>query len=110
MISTFARADILCDVRCQVGESPLCSAAEQALYWVDIEGRALHRVGADSGRRQWPTAERITCIALHGQGGLLAAMETGLFRLQPTADDVHVHGVPHGAIGARRQEVANDLR
>lgn len=76
----------LCDARCQVGESPLWSVAEQSLYWVDIEGRALHRVDADGGHRQWPTAERIACIALHGQGGLLAAMETGLFRLQPQDD------------------------
>ena len=29
--------------RDQVGESPVWSPAEQALYWVDIEGRQLHR-------------------------------------------------------------------
>ncbi|MFZ4068250.1 MAG: SMP-30/gluconolactonase/LRE family protein, partial [Phenylobacterium sp.] len=39
-----ADAAVLCDVRCQVGESPLWSPAEQALYWVDIEGRSVHRV------------------------------------------------------------------
>jgi sugar lactone lactonase YvrE len=79
-------ANVLCEARCQVGESPVWSAAEQALYWVDIEGRAVHRVGDAGGHQQWAVAERIGCIALHAQGGLLAAMETGLFRLRPAAD------------------------
>ncbi len=79
-------ATVLCDVRCQVGESPVWSATEQALYWVDIEGRAVHRVD-DAGRhQQWPMPERIGCVALHARGGLLAAMETGLFHLRLQAD------------------------
>lgn len=75
-------AMILCDVRCQVGESPVWSSTEQALYWVDIEGRSVHRVDAAGRHQQWAVPERIGCLALHGRGGLLAAMETGLFHLQ----------------------------
>lgn len=70
-------------VRNLVGESPLWSVAEQALYWVDIEGRRLHRFDWNSGAEQsWPMAERIACIALHAGGGLIAAMETGIFHLR----------------------------
>ena len=79
-------ATVLCEARCQVGESPIWHAAEQALYWVDIEGRAVHRVDADGHHRQWGVAERIGCIAVHVRGGLLAAMETGLFHLVLQAD------------------------
>jgi len=72
----------LCDVRNQVGESPVWSVAEQCLYWVDIEGRRIHRFDwATRAQQSWPTAERVGCIALHADGGLLAAMETGLFHL-----------------------------
>jgi sugar lactone lactonase YvrE len=78
--------ELLSDARCSVGESPLWSVAEQALYWVDIEGRALHRVGAEGHHRQWPLAERIGCIAHRAGGGLLAAMESGLFHLALDAD------------------------
>ena len=78
-------ATVLCDVRCQVGESPIWSPAEQALFWVDIEGRAVHRVDHAGHHQQWAVQERIGCIALHAQGGLLAAMETGLFHLRCTA-------------------------
>ena len=42
----------------QVGESPLWSPAEQALYWVDIEGRALRRLRwADRQLTSWTTPE-----------------------------------------------------
>ena len=71
----------------QVGESPLWSPAEQALYWVDIEGRVLRRLRwADRQLRSWTTPERLACIALHASGGLIAGMDTGVFHLQP-ADD-----------------------
>lgn len=81
-----SNATVLCEARCQVGESPIWHAAEQALYWVDIEGRAVHRVDAAGQHRQWAVAERIGCIAVQAQGGLLAAMETGLFQLTQQAD------------------------
>ena len=81
-----SNATVLCGARCQVGESPIWHAAEQALYWVDIEGRAVHRVDAAGQHRQWAVAERIGCITVQAQGGLLAAMETGLFQLTQQAD------------------------
>ena len=73
--------------RSQVGESPLWSPADGALWWVDIEGRALHRHRLQDGADdRWRTDERIACIALCGGGGLVAAMESGIFRLRPGAD------------------------
>lgn len=75
----------LCDVRNAVGESPLWSVAEQALYWVDIEGRRLHRYDWVTGvAGAWTMPERLACIGLHVGGGLIAGMETGVFRLQPS--------------------------
>jgi len=77
--------DVLGDVRTRVGESPLWSSSESALWWVDIEGRELHRLVNDV-HSSWLTPERLACIALNDAGGLLAAMETGVFRLQPRPD------------------------
>lgn len=93
---TSPTVDILCGVRSQVGESPLWSPAESALYWVDIEGRTVHRFSDDGTHREWPTVERIGCIALHAKGGLLAAMETGLFHLRPDDGGVLVARLLHG--------------
>ena len=69
-----------------VGESPVWSVAEQALYWVDIEAPALRRWSmADGQLTSWATPERIACVALHANGGLIAGMETGVFHVRPGA-------------------------
>lgn len=79
--------DVLDATRAQVGESPLWSPDEQALWWVDIEGRALHRHHPASGRSaRWAAPQRLACIALAARGGLVGAMEDGLFHLRPQAD------------------------
>ena len=39
-------AELILDARNATGESPVWSAAEQALYWGDIPARRLHRWGA----------------------------------------------------------------
>jgi sugar lactone lactonase YvrE len=73
----------LCDVRNQVGESPVWSVKEQALYWVDIEGRQIHRVNVMSrAHLSWELPERVGCIALSNRGTVVAAMETGVFELE----------------------------
>lgn len=98
--------DVLCANRDAVGESPLWHVSEQALYWVDIEGRALNRWRArDAAVKRWSTPERLACIALHAHGGLLAGMESGLFHLQPLADGTlgweRVAGLSHRVDGMR---------
>ena len=44
---TFA---VALDVRAELGECPIWSAEEQALYFVDIKGRALHRFEPRAGK------------------------------------------------------------
>jgi len=105
--------EIVSDVRDQVGESPVWSVAEQALWWVNIEGRQLRRF--DWATRQvtsWSTAEMTGCIALHAEGGLLAAMETGLFHVHPQADGTlaskRLAEVAHAAPGMRFNDGRTD--
>lgn len=93
--------DVLCSIRDQVGESPVWSVAEQALYWVDIEGRRIRRC-AWPGRevQSWSVPERVGSIALHAGGGLLAAMESGIFHVRPgrgalaTVERLHAAAFP----------------
>jgi len=61
--------------RDRVGESPLWHGAERALYWVDIEACAIRRL-AHGELQSWTLPERVACVALHADGGLVAAMET----------------------------------
>ncbi|AJC20218.1 SMP-30/gluconolactonase/LRE family protein [Pandoraea pulmonicola] len=63
-----------------VGESPLWRVDEQALYWVDIPAKQLHRVTpADGVHRQWTFPEQVACFSFDASGTLLAGAETGLF-------------------------------
>ena len=63
--------------RAMLGESPVWSAAEGRLYWIDIDGRAVHRFDPATGldeHRAMPG--RPGSIALTGSPGrLLVAME-----------------------------------
>jgi sugar lactone lactonase YvrE len=60
------------------------SVAEQALYWVDIECKRIHRFDWQSKVQQtWAMDERVGCIALVEKAGcVIAAMETGIFEVQ----------------------------
>jgi sugar lactone lactonase YvrE len=69
---------VVVPARNQVGESPVWSTAEQALYWVDVEGRRIERFHpATETYRQWPMPEAIGSIGLRATGGLVAAIRTG---------------------------------
>ena len=74
--------------RDRVGECPVWSAVEQALYWVDIEGKHIHRYGwMNKTQQTWTTDERVGCIALVGKAGcVVAAMETGIFEVELLAN------------------------
>ena len=61
--------------RDRVGESPLWDPARRALWWVDIEACAIRRL-ADGALQSWTLPERVACIALHADGGLVAGLET----------------------------------
>ncbi|VWX63885.1 Gluconolactonase [Burkholderiales bacterium 8X] len=83
-----ATAELVVDARCGTGESPVWMAAEEALYWVDIPGRALHRWSASDGHSSWRGSEQLACIArIDAPGeGWIAGMESGLFTVRPQPD------------------------
>jgi L-arabinonolactonase len=58
------------DSRNKLGEVPVWDVAEQALYWVDIEGMLLQRYRPATGQvDKWQMPERIACFALREKGG-----------------------------------------
>jgi sugar lactone lactonase YvrE len=72
--------DVECavDARNTVGESPVWSAREGALYWVDITEARVHRWEPASGaRRQWQLPAVVGSIGLREAGGLVLAMRGG---------------------------------
>ena len=68
------------DVRASLGESPVWSEVEQALYWVDINAPSLNRFDPATGRNTtmaMPAA--IGCVALRQGGGFVVALRDGIW-------------------------------
>jgi len=80
-------AELIVDARNAVGESPVWVPEENALYWVDIPAGGLQRWSAQSGHvHAWKAPQMLACIARHPDGGWVAGMESGFFRLHAHAD------------------------
>ena len=66
------------DAKAVLGESPVWSAEENALYWVDIPAPALHRLDLASGAlKTWKMPETIGCLGLRAKGGAVVALRNG---------------------------------
>lgn len=72
------------DIRCQLGEGPWWSAREQAIYWVDIVGRALHRLSLGDGAiRTCSIPEMIGWVVeRRDRPGFIAGLQSGFAELQ----------------------------
>jgi sugar lactone lactonase YvrE len=70
------------DFSAALGECPLWSVAEQALYFVDIKRCRIHRFDpatAALGTMELP--EEVGCIGLAEGGGFIAGLRSGLWRI-----------------------------
>jgi sugar lactone lactonase YvrE len=69
----------------QLGESPVWSEAEAALYWIDLRAPALRRrVLASGAETHWPPLpELVGSAALRRRGGLVLGLKSGLFGFEP---------------------------
>ncbi len=72
--------DVVLDVGAQLGESPVWSAEEGVLYWVDINGRAVHASDPATGAdRAWHLEGRPSAVARSADPSrLLVAVENEL--------------------------------
>lgn len=70
------------DCRCQLGESPVWSEAEQVLYFVDIRGPSINRFDPATGElKRFMQTEEIGCVGLIRGGGFIAGLRSGIWRL-----------------------------
>jgi len=95
MTATTRAERVLPGHRDRVGESPLWDPARGALLWVDIEARAIRRVvPGDARARSWTLPERVAALALHADGGLVAALETAIVHVTLAEGDGDGGGAP----------------
>jgi sugar lactone lactonase YvrE len=83
-------------VRATLGEGLCWSPREQALYWVDILERRLHRDAADGGtHREWSFDETISAVAERRTApGLAVTLQHGLALFDPASGSLERRDAP----------------
>ncbi len=80
---------IVHDERMLVGESAVWHAVESALYWVDIDGKSVHRLHPSSGKySRWNTDTEPSAIAVDQDNNLVLATRAGFVYLNTTTGDI----------------------
>jgi L-arabinonolactonase len=79
VVETMVKAEVALAAGALVGEGPVWSVEERALYWVDVPAGTVHRFEPGTGAtRSWQLPAEVGCIALRSSGGAIAALRTGL--------------------------------
>ncbi|MCE7029762.1 SMP-30/gluconolactonase/LRE family protein [Jiella avicenniae] len=78
---------LVLDAKCALGECPVWSGPERALYFVDIKGMKLHRFEPETGRHTTiGLSEEIGCFAIRKDGGFVAGLRSGVWHLGPNGE------------------------
>lgn len=77
------------DAHALLGEGPLWSARDEALYWVDILGHRLHRYSIGEGQRTWQFDEEVSAIAERADGkGLIVTRRHSFASFNPESGEM----------------------
>lgn len=77
--STSRKAKLLIDTKSTLGEGPVWDWQKQLLFWVDIEGKKLHRYEPSKQEStEWSFGQMIGAAVPAENGHLLLALESGL--------------------------------
>jgi sugar lactone lactonase YvrE len=86
-----------------LGEGPLWSARENAVYWVDIVSKKVHRYGvADDTRRTWAYEAQVTSLAERKQGGLVGTVRNGFAFINLEAGTFEPIAMPEADLSGNR--------
>jgi sugar lactone lactonase YvrE len=81
-VTTELDAELVLDARAILGEGPVWDAEAGVLWWVDIEGRQIHRFHPSTrADTTIATPSMVGAVALRARGGLVAALADGVYRV-----------------------------
>ena len=94
----------------ELGEGPVWSARERALWFVDIKQNRIHRFDTVSGEsRTWEAPSPPGFVAPLAGGGFIVGLKSGLHRFDPqTGGFAHLHSVEPHQPGNRLNDAAVD--
>jgi sugar lactone lactonase YvrE/DNA-binding IclR family transcriptional regulator len=86
------------EARALLGEGPVWSPRDNALYWVDILAPAIHQLDAASGvPRETPLGAMVSMVVPMASGGLLLATPSGLMAMAPDSGRMTLFAHPESA-------------
>ena len=102
------RPKLAVDARCILGEGPVWW--NDVLWFVDIEGRALHRyTPADNSHDQYPVPGRIGFALPRSDGSWLIAQDAGVARFEPDSGTLEpLNQVEPKHLGTRMNDAKSD--
>lgn len=72
--------ELVFDSKNELGEGPMWSVEEQALYWVDIMGHAFHRLDPATGAHErYDIGQTVGTVVLRESGGFVLALQDGFY-------------------------------
>jgi xylono-1,5-lactonase len=82
-MSDALHCEVRADIRCKLGEGPIWSARDNAVYWVDILAPAVHRYSLANGRVEtWPMPSLTGwVIERETEPGFIAGLQSGFAEL-----------------------------
>ncbi|WP_226781579.1 SMP-30/gluconolactonase/LRE family protein [Oceaniglobus trochenteri] len=90
--------DCVVDVGATLGEGAIWSVAEQALWWVDIAGKRLHRHDPARGENaSWDMGMPAGCLALRANGRVVVALTEGFHEFDPATGHLQFLSGPRPA-------------
>jgi sugar lactone lactonase YvrE len=89
------KAELVVDVKAQLGEGPCWDEAKQLLYWVDIPNHQVHIYSPDKNSvKTIDTNQYVSAVVPIESGGLLLAMHHGLYTLDLESESFTPFGDP----------------
>ena len=84
MALSTTKADLLLDLKAELGEGAIWNPLTSRLNFVDIAGRKVYEYDpATGGQRSFATPEKVGTVVPRRQGGLVVALAGGLAALDP---------------------------
>ena len=89
--STPAGVECVWALAAKLGEGPIWSARERAVWFVDVKGRHVHRYDeATRATRSWRAPEDVGFIVTVSGGRLICGLKSGLYQFDPDGGTFHL--------------------
>lgn len=88
-------AELVLDAKATLGEGPLWDSQKQVLYWIDIDGNCIHLFSPESSQdRVINIDQKVGCLALRQDGGLILGLEHGIGLLELVSEKLTIKADP----------------